>query len=355
MREESPSTMKPTGWSSVDLVTAALLHRVLIARLCVVLALVVGSATLLRPVSFTSRATLAMPPSGMVSPALGGFAAQLGLGLGLSGGSRPAAFYVNLARSDAMMQTLVSQQYTHQIGDTVCRCDLVVDLAGDTEPEALAVERAAAVLKDHVSATISKEAGTIEFGVTFEDPKLAQAVAAQLLVQIERFNVRERFERASAERQFLAERLDSARAAQHDAEEELEGFLEQNRDFRNSPALQVKFDGLNREARLRQELTASINDSYEKARLEESRNTGVLVLVAGPSLPAQRDARYLLLKLLVAVVFGGGVGVGLAWGLEFARDSSLLGYSAATVAAVQAEAFDDFRRPWRLLRRPRQA
>lgn len=345
--DDDPMTRRT--WSSHDLVTAALLHRVSIVRCSMLIGLVVAVSTLLGPARYTSRAVLATPTAGLGSAGIGGFAAQLGLGAGMGGGSRPPAFYINFARSDAVMQSLVQQTYEYEDADTLCTCDLVGYLSGPGVPRDLGVELAATELREWVGATMSKEAGTVELAVTMEQPRLAQAVANRLLQNIDRFNLRERSERAKAERQFLEERLDSARAAQQEAEGELEGFLETNREFRNSPMLQVRFDRLSREARLRQELTASINSSYEKARLEESRNTDVLVLVASASLPVQRDARFLIVKTLAAALVGVALGLVAAWGLEAFRGPSLQPYPESVGRRVRSSTIGDLWRPWRLI------
>jgi uncharacterized protein involved in exopolysaccharide biosynthesis len=326
-----------------------MLHRVLIARTGMVLGLLIAVITFLRPVTYTSRAVLATPPVGIAPAGLGGLASQLGIGMGMSGMARPAAFYVDFARSDEVMRELAQHSYRYEYGDTVCQCDLVRYLVGDGKPHPLGVELAGKELRRRISASMSKEAGTLAFAATFDDPQLAQAVTSQLLEEIDQFNVRERYERAAAERAFLQEQLDSAEIAQREAEAQLEEFLVANRDFRNSPALQVRFERLNREVGLRQELTASINSSYEKARLEEHRNTGVMVVVAEPSLPVQRVARFLVVKTLIAVLLGLVLGVTIAWGMEAARDPTLPGYPDDVARRVRAMTAIELRRPWRLL------
>lgn len=336
-------------WSLHDFLTAALLHRIAIVRLGVSLALLVGLLTILSPKMYTSRAVLATPISALSPTGIGGLAAQLGLGLAMPGGSRPPAFFINLARSETVRKSIVQKIYAYQDADSLCRCDLVGYLVGDVTPRPLAVELAATELRGRISASLSKEAGTIEIAARFDDPVLAQQVVTNILSELDQFTVRERLEHAMAERQFLEGRLAPARAAQRESEDALEQFLVDNRDFRNSPALQARFERLNREVVLRQELTASIRSGYESARLEENRNTGVLVLVTPASLAAQRDPRFLIVKVLGAALLGVAIGVGLAWAREVVRRPSLSGYSAEVALAVRADTLAELRRPWRLL------
>lgn len=348
-REDAAVVSWLPQWTAPDMLTAVLLHRVLLTRLCTVLALAVGIRTLVSRTTFTSSATLATPPAGLNVGGLGGIAAQLGLGLGMSGMSRPPEFYASFAGSDAVMQGLVQQTYLVPDGDTTCRCDLVHYFGLDDKPRPLAVELAGKSLQKRLSAMVAKETGTIEITSRFGDAALAQEVGRRLLDAIDQYNVRERYERATAERRFLEGRLDSARTSQRAAEDELERFLATNRDFKNSPSLQVRFERLNREAQLRQQLTASITDSYEKARLDESRSTGVLVVVAPPSLPAQRDPRFLIVKVFAALIVGLALGTVLAWWLEIRRGDRGGGYPPEVARAIRDSFWRDARRPWVLL------
>jgi uncharacterized protein involved in exopolysaccharide biosynthesis len=75
------------------------------------------------------------------------------------------------------------------------------------------------------------------------------------------------------------------------AEDELQAFLQRNRDFRSSPQLSFAYDRLADNVSLRQQLYTAVAQAYEQARIEEVRDTPVITVVEAPMLPARPDPR----------------------------------------------------------------
>ena len=107
-----------------------------------------------------------------------------------------------------------------------------------------------------------------------------------ILDLVHTFDLTTRQTQAGAERRFSGERLAELTGELRDAEDTLKSFLIENRVFSNSPALQFEHDRLQRAVTMRQELVTSLAQAYERARIEEVRNTPVITLIDPPvSLP----------------------------------------------------------------------
>ena len=91
------------------------------------------------------------------------------------------------------------------------------------------------------------------------------------------FNLNNRQQQAGAERAFIEKRLADAQSQLSNAENNLQAFLTENRDFRSSPTLQLEFDRLNRTVASRQSLYNSLAASYEQGGLH---NGGLALFVA---------------------------------------------------------------------------
>jgi uncharacterized protein involved in exopolysaccharide biosynthesis len=169
---------------------------------------------------------------------------------------------------------------------------------------------------------------------------------------VNRFNLERRQSNASQEREFIEGQLSRAESALHAAEDSLRRFLEQNRNYQNSPSLRFRHERLQRRVSLRQQVFSSLSESYQQARIDEVRNTPVITVVQPPELPARPDPRQLLLKGALGLVLGGMLGVFGAFGHEMMtatrqRDPD----DYAEFERLKQEARDELARIWKEIRR----
>ena len=76
-----------------------------------------------------------------------------------------------------------------------------------------------------------------------------------------------------------------------------------------APDLKFEEDGLTREISVRQQVFTTLTQIYEQARLEEVRDTPVLMVVEPAVQAPKADSRKLLLKVLVALFVGLGISI----------------------------------------------
>jgi uncharacterized protein involved in exopolysaccharide biosynthesis len=100
-------------------------------------------------------------------------------------------------------------------------------------------------------------------------------------------------------------RLAEARTELVDAENRLATFLERNRRYQDSPELTFEAARLQRQVDLQQQVYASLAQAYEKARIDEVRNTPVLSVVDSPDvLPGGRG---LVRRALLGALLGAAL------------------------------------------------
>lgn len=239
-------------------------------------------------------------------------AGQLGINVSTESGSESPQFYADLLRTRELLRPLLSDTLLVERGSeegprTGNLLDLL-EIEGDTR--ALREEMAMRWLREEaVSTSVTRETGLVRVSVTSPWPTVSQGIADRLLELAHAFNLQTRQSQASAERQFIQARLSEARAELRAAEDELKGFLENNRQFQNSPQLTFEHDRLQRRVSQRQQLVNSLSQSYEQARIAEVRNTPLITVVEPPESPVRRDPRGLLLKGVLGLILGAMLGV----------------------------------------------
>lgn len=314
--------------SLLDLVNVLLRHRWTVLAFLVVVPAVVAVHTVLQPRSYTATASF-MPQAGGDAPSsrLSSLAGQFGIDLGSEEAGRSPQFYADLLTSREILGTLAAD--TFEVADTLgpfARGELRGALAELLEIEAeVPANRRAAVIRwlreSAVSASTDPETGVVELSVRTPWPELSGRIAGRLVEMVNQFNLETRQSRAAAERSFIEERLDEARDELRAAENELEAFLRNNRQFQNSPELVFQHDRLQRRVDMRQQVVTSLTESYEQARINEVRNTPVITVVEEAEAPVRPDPRNLRGRGLLALVLGAMLGVSAAFVREYARRS----------------------------------
>jgi uncharacterized protein involved in exopolysaccharide biosynthesis len=276
-------------------------------------------------------------------------AGQLGIRVPTEGGSESPQFYAELLRSQEILRHLLVDTFTvnhARGGEAGVRSGTLLDLLQvEVENEGLRHEAGLRWLGNVVSASVSRETSVVSFTVTTPWPNVSRDIAARLLELVNEFNLRTRQSQAAAERAFVEERLVEARKELTGAEDELKRFLENNRQFRNSPDLLFEHDRLQRQVSTRQQVFTSLSQSYEQSRIAQVRDTPLITVVEPPREPVSRNPRGLARRGLMGIVLGGIIGIFIAFGREVmdrSRADGGPGYQA--FHEVWADTLDDVRR-----------
>ena len=262
-------------------------HRRLLAN-CVLVGVVVGIVVAFAwPRRYTSSASF-MPQGQSRMSSLASLASQFGVSVPVTDASRSPAFYATLILSKNLLADVVQRQFTPAGKSPVTLVDYL-HVGGDNRD--LRIEAAVNKLLRKVSVNIDQRSGLVRVEAKLPDASMSRDVVRALIAEVDSFNLKSRQSQASQERGFAERRLAEALVEKRQAEDELQAFLQRNRDFRSSPQLSFAYDRLADNVALRQQLYTSIAQSFEQARIEEVRDTPVITVVEAPMLPARPDSR----------------------------------------------------------------
>jgi uncharacterized protein involved in exopolysaccharide biosynthesis len=310
--------------SILDLVAALLRQRWTVVSFAIIIPSLFLLVTLVRPRKWTAVASFMPQASNQVtSSGLRSLAGEFGLDIGGPEAGQSPQFYAQLVSSREVLGKVEEEafQMAPKTGGAngVRVAKTLADILNVPGDDA-AVRREAVIRwlqKEAVSVSTVQETGVVQVSVITRWPTLSAQIAQKILHYVNEFNLETRKSQASAERQFVEERMDSARIQLRTAEDTLLAFLQGNRDFQNSPELAFMHDRLERRVAMRQDLYTSLAQSYEQARIAEVRNTPLITVVQPPAEPLRPDQLHLALKVLLGLVLGIFVGIGAAFVREY--------------------------------------
>lgn len=256
--------------------------------------------------SWTAHASFA-PQARRGSSGLQGLAAQIGVSVPTGELTQSPLFYSDLLRSSVLLDDAVVSKYPasgQREGHTLVQ---ILDAHGDTpeQQRTLAVR----MLRSRMVILINAKTGVVDFSVRMPDPVTSAAVAQRLLELLNQFNLQSRQSNAAAERRFTDTRVNEVRASLRVAEDAEQEFLQQNRDYRNSPQLNFQHDRLDRAVQLQQQLYNTLAQSLEQSKIEEVRDTPVITTIERPVPPAFPDSRGIAVLGLIFVALGTILGM----------------------------------------------
>ena len=344
-------------FSVISLVNSVLRHRWLI----VLLALAGGGYEVYKasklPIVYTTEAQF-IPKGSRGQSQLQGLAQQFGIAVGGGDAGQSPAFYVDLMESRPLLAEVANQQYRVRT-DTGLVTGNLAQIYGIRSSNPVIV-RSGVVgrLRNQIDKSSSVRTGVITLTVHARYPELAMEIAQRLLDQVNIFNLNTRQQQAGAERAFIEKRLADAQSQLSQAENNLQAFLTENRDFRSAPTLLLEYDRLTRAVNARQSLYNALATSYEQAKIEEVRDLPVITVLEPPELPIMPDPRGGKRKAMLGVLVGLALGIVLAFVLDrLAANRNVRSDEFAEFAALKSEAISDFtnplRRVSRIVSRPR--
>jgi uncharacterized protein involved in exopolysaccharide biosynthesis len=339
--------------SVVEIANALLRNWRIIAALPVTLALVVGLWTMSRDRSYSAYTTFipqaAEGRGGGAPPAL---AQQFGVNLGADRPGQSPQFYAEVLQSLAILRRVVESHYEMPEGDGSSRSATLIELyeldeSGAVPPWRSAVDQ----LRGAVSTSVSRETGVVRVNVSAANPALSEQIAERLIQLLNDFNLEARQGRAQEEGRFISGRLAEAHEELLAAERALQGFLRQNREFRNSPELSFDHDRLQRQVAMRQEVYTSLLRSQEEARIDGVRDTPLLTVIDSPIGTAEPEGRGTVQRAIVAFMLGLTIAVFAAFIAEFVRRSrETANPHYREFRGLATQAWTDIRRPIRWIR-----
>jgi len=339
--------------SLVELTNAVLKRRSFIGRCIFWTGLSIGLIVWAWPYSYT--VTVAFTPQGAGSSSglagLSGLAAQFGVAVpNLSAGPTPD-LYVALLTTPQFLLPAIQTRYVFRDGgirQSATYVDLY-DIEGDTPGREY--DKALTKLIGQMSVSANDVTGVVTVAVTTKWPGLSTLMAQKFLQMVDSFNLATRQQQAQELEVFTTRRLAQTQAELTATEDSLARFLAANKDFSRSPYLELEQSRLQRDISFKQAVYTTLVQTYEQSRIDAVRNTPSIVVVQPALMPLVPDPKHGKIKLAVALVFGGVLGVG--WSLashvmvqgstKNAREVEELN---ATLVGLKAEARSLPKRVW---------
>lgn len=270
--------------------------------------------------------------------ALRSLAGQFGLPLGGANAGPSADFYAGLVSSAVVLDSIVADSVPRESEGFVTVEEL---FTGATTPSDRRTERAREKSRKAVRASLERRTNVITIRVRTTSRVASLRISELILARINEVNLRMRQTRAGDERRFMEERTQLAKAALLAAENDLQAFMERNRDY-GAPHLKFAFERLNRAVSLQQQLLVTLEQTLEDARLREVRDVPVITVLQPPSSLTRPDPRgrltALVLGTLVGLLFGSAfVVVRLFLERRLARNDDAVTDAVSSVASTRAE------------------
>jgi uncharacterized protein involved in exopolysaccharide biosynthesis len=305
----------------------------LIAAVPLVLATVTALIVLLLPPVFTASTAFMPEVSGQnrLPSGLAGIAGQFGISLGADG-QQSAQFYASVLRSPEIMNRVLVDRFVDPRpgarSDSATLLELL-EIEGDSLAEQLHSGRKA--MQGRMSTSIDHQTNIVTLSIQSEYPLLASVVANRFIAFLHEFNATARQSQARERRRFTESRLTEARRELLDSESAVMRFYERNRTWQQSPQLTFEHERLQRQVRITQEVTLTLQREYEAARIAEVNDTPVLTVLYPATPPQEKTGPRRRLMVMLMFVVGGFLGVMAALATEYTRSvaSSNPGHAAA--------------------------
>jgi len=296
----------PAPLSGVTLIAVLAKNWRLIAVMTLVVASVFAARILMTSRSFTVPISF-MPDTRGPNLSVTGLAAQFGIPVSSGDPTQSPQFYFDLMTSDEILRSVVLDSYELPNGRGAGGRTLLRWYELDASPKN--INKVIGKLRGHVATSLSLRTGVINAKISADHPAVAVQIANHLMDELNRFNRERRLSRAGVERGFAEIQLRDADAALRGAEDRLQSFRQNNREFRTSAGLSLQEDRLSRDVAMRQQLYTAAAQAFEQSKLDQIRDTPVLTVLEPARLPTDPDPRGLLKSTILGMIFGSVMGV----------------------------------------------
>jgi uncharacterized protein involved in exopolysaccharide biosynthesis len=311
-----PSTPPPLAGRALRLATSVLRHLRLVGWGALLGGALATVGTLVYGPQYTAESSYLPHISPYVQgPAPVRFTALLGasgIRIPYSEASEEPMFYQTLVTSRAILTPVA--QFTYRFprdrDGTDSLAGSLVDLwTSPDDPENERLADALDRLERVVSAHMDLMTGIVTVRTRARWPDLAEQINRRILDGIQDFIFLKRSERYEAMHDFADDRTHVAAQELRSAEQALLDFHVRNRQFDDSPRLQLEERRLRDEMQRRLDVHTSLLLADEETSVERLRDTPFITVIESPERGAERTGPRLPIAIPVGLLFGGILGM----------------------------------------------
>lgn len=284
-----------------------------LALLCSVISVATGFVTAR---TWSASATL-LAEARHAAGGLSGIAAQLGVNVPDADAGQSPGFYTDLAKSRVILGALADS--TFEVDGR--RAPLRDHLAPGVFDPRMRREKAIGLLAKMVQSSWVQKTGVVQISAEASSPAMAQRIVERILVELNHFDSQRRRSQARAEREFTQQRLAEVQAALRVSEERLLRSRQGNRIYGAASEAALEYDRLTREVSERQQVFSTLQQAFERSKIEEVREQPVFTIIDQPEAPLLPNPRGTVHRAVLGVVLGVILGVLITLFRDFLRVS----------------------------------
>lgn len=334
-----------------DLVAAVVARRKLIYAIVGTTTILAVTVSLLLSNRYTARAVIL--PSGERTnlQKLAGLAGGSLLGLGIDpsavGIENSSLLFPDVLKSRTVREGVLAATFRFPRGKRTVETTLLEYFG------VRSLDRGVKRLKNVTDITMNPKTGVIALEVTLEHPELSAAVANEFIRQLDRYNQETRLSKAKDNEAFIARRLEEVGGELRTAEDDLEKFQAQNRNYYAAlaPDLTKELKRLQREVEVKNQVFLTLTQQHELAKIEAKRDLPIVQVLDYARPPEVKS--FPQRSLIVLAAFMLSLAFSIFWALWSAYLGHQLSLEERDRLRQQLQAFSaDRRRLWQFVRRP---
>ena len=249
-----------------------------------------------------------------------GLAAQIGINIPASQ-SEPRWVYPEIIKSRTLAKLMLKRKFdTNQFGEQKSLLQILT--YGNQKPKMnLDTLTILAINKFLGMIDISEDITTkvLTLNITTSEPGLAADINRTLIDELDSHQRTYNRAKVSKTRQFIDERIISIERELRESEDNLKNFMDRNRRIENSPALQLKQQRLTREVTVLTGVFTTLKQQLETTKIEEVKESDYVITLDPPEIPLERSKPKKKMMVILAGMFGIGLGIVLSFINEYLR------------------------------------
>ena len=269
---------------------------------------------------YTSTSKIMSSSGGGISQAVG-LAAQFGINIP-TGQSEPKWVYLEIIKSRTLSRAILKRKFdSDEFG--LQKTLLQILTYGNDEPKyGMDILEIKAIDKLLGMIDISENTKTNVFTVFLyaSKPRLAAEINKVLIEELDIYQQEYNSAKTSETRQFIEERIVDTEKELQISEDALRDFATRNRHIENSPLLLLEQQRLAREVTVLVGVFTTLKQQLETTKIEEVKKSDYVVVMDSPEVPLMRSKPKKKKMVILAGLFGIGLGIGIAFVLEYVRN-----------------------------------
>ena len=271
---------------------------------------------------YTSTSKIMSSSSGGGGSQAAGLAAQFGINIPNSQSDQKWV-YPEIIQSRTLAKAMLKRKFgTNEFGPQKSLLQILTYGNGEPEFNLDTLEiMGVNIFLEMIEVSENKKTGILTLDIMASEPSLAAEINRGMIEELDTHQRKYNKTKTIDTKHFIEERIIDAEKELMAAEEDLKIFMDRNRRIENSPALQLEKQRLGREVTVLTGVFTTLKQQLETTKIEEVKESDYVIVMDPPEVPLQRTKPNRKLAVLIAGIFGLGLGMFLAVFWEYVTNS----------------------------------